>query len=112
MNKYIDKEITNEAGTVANAWRGKELVVNLDTGKAHVREAGFTSAQLMVDGKPEAVPPLMWQEPNIWALNCAEAVFTEIATRMVSMETAPSGLPNPFYGGSLKDAPEPTPIED
>lgn len=108
MGKYIAKEITNEAGAVASAWRGKELVVNLDTGKAHVQEGGWVGAQQMADGKPEAVPPRIWNEPDIWALQCAEAVFTEVATRMVSMETSPDGSPNPFYGGEVKDIPAPT----
>jgi len=101
--KYIEKKITNDAGVVANAWRGLEVVINLETAKAHVKQGGWTKVTQLKNRKPQAVPPVMWLEPDVWDLECAEAVFTEIATRMVTMEKAPDGSDNPFYGGEVKD---------
>lgn len=122
MAQYISKEITNEAGGVASAWRAKDLIVNLDTNRAHVTEGGWANGQYIADGKPECVPPIRWVEPDISVLLTTasvpadtpieDVVFNVIVNRMLTLDDLPDGSgPNPFKGGTLETVPEPTPPE-
>jgi len=65
MLKYLQKTIENEDGGIASAWEGLDLVVNLETRKAHVRERGWKTGQYLADGKGPCVPPILWKEPDI-----------------------------------------------
>jgi len=120
MAKYISKEITNAAGGVASAWRATELVVNMDTNRAHVKEGGWFNGQFIADEKQQCVPPILWLEPDVDALlvsasipadtPVADIVFSVIANRMLTLDDLPDGSgPNPFKGGTLETVPDPTP---
>ena len=119
MEQYIAKEITNENGGVASAWGGLDLVVNLETKRAHVTEGGWASGQHIADGKGQCVPPIRWVEPDITVLVTAasipadtpieEIVFNVIVNRMLTLDDMPDGSgPNPFKGGTLEDVPDPS----
>lgn len=119
--KYIDKTIENRSGGVANAWVGKNLVVDVNNNRAHVKVGGWKDGQYIADKKGEAVPPINWIEPDIKALLNTEdhltdtllfdTVFEEISKRMLTLADKPDGSGvNPFQGGILRDVPEPTPV--
>ena len=120
MLKYLSKTIT-EATTenVANAHVAVELVANLITKKAHVKEGGWKTAQGIVDGKDQAINPILWQEPNTDDLvtlkeypagtSIEEILFDVIGYRMVTLDNKPgTDTPNPYKGGTFEDLPEPT----
>ena len=118
-NQFINKTIENSSGAVANAWRAKQLVVNLDQNRAHVKEGGWKNGQYIADQKGEAAPPINWVEPDIDALvttqeypvgtKVADIVFDVVSARMLSLSENPDGSgPNPFQGGVMEDIPAPT----
>lgn len=119
MSVYLKKQIEDENGAVAEAWRGKELVANLDTGRAHVVEAGYKNGQYIADGKRECVIPILWTEPDITALittkdypagtSVFDIVFEVIAGRMLTMDNIPgTTTPNPLKDAVITEVPTPT----
>ena len=120
MSKYLKKTIVDEkTGIQTEACIGVELVANLLTGKAHVKEGCWVDSQKISDGKEQAISPITWLEPVIDDLVTIEdypsgtklhdILFEVIGGRMVSMEKIPgTDIDNPFYGGTFEDLPAPT----
>lgn len=119
MAQYILKQIENVNGGVAEAWYGKNMVVNISGNRAHIKMGGWKDGQYLADKKGEAVPPILWVEPDVQALLTTEAyavddklfdiIFAEITKRMVTLAEKPDGSgDNPFKGGVLTDVPDPT----
>jgi len=120
MSKYLMKPVIEESTeNVANAHIALELVTNMITRKAHVKEGGWKSAQGIVDGKDQATQPVLWTEPNIddlvtlkvypIATPIEDILFDVIGYRMVTLAKIPgTDIDNPYLGGSFEDLPAPS----
>lgn len=120
---YLKKTITNENdGTVAEAWNGVRLDIQLYANKAVLVERGYKDGQYLADGKDRSTPDRVWVEWDLESIMATEDYETgtpvkdivagELIKRMVSMEYLPKqnaedpDISNPWYGAVVTNIPE------
>lgn len=94
--KYIDKSLVNDQDYAVTCWVATEGSFNILTGKAKLKMVGWKNVETFNAKKPQA--DQKWIELELASLQSFEAVWTELATKLVT-----SGV---FEGGEIKDTEE------
>ena len=120
VENFIDIEVTDsDSGAVASAWSALRLVVNVQTGKAHVVEAGWKDGQHLADEAETCIKNVVWTEPNIEDVvlpadytagtSIFDVVNASLIARMSTLDYIPgTDTVNPFKGCTITPIPSPS----